>query len=85
MIEMSCHVIIFSSGVLFLICYYRTLRCIKWAYPGSISIQLGSWEGKKNRVGNLKGSDFNFFFKIFIFLDKTNCGKIMWENNVFFF
>jgi len=59
--------------------------------PGSISIQLGSWEGQKNRVGNLKGSDiyinlfisFLSFFKIFIFFDKKKLGNL-WETNSFF-
>jgi len=53
--------------------------------PGSISIQLGSWEGKKNRVGNLKGSDiyinlfisFLFFFQNIHFLRQKKLGNLL--------
>jgi hypothetical protein len=49
--------------------------------PGSISIKLGSWEGKKNRVGNLKGSDiyiyiFSFFSK-YSFSSTKKIGKFV--------
>jgi len=49
--------------------------------PRSISIQLGSWEGNKNRVGNLKGSDIYFKNYLFIF---SFFSKYLWENNAFF-
>jgi hypothetical protein len=38
-------------------------------HPGSISIQLGSWEGKKTELEILRAVII-IFFKIFIFLGK---------------
>jgi hypothetical protein len=61
----------------FKICYYRTLRCIKCikcileAFP----FNWAAGEGQKNRVGNLKGSDFYFFQNIHFLRQKQIVGK----------
>jgi hypothetical protein len=58
----------------FKICYYRTLWCIKCVLE-AFPFNWAAGKAKKTKWGNLKGSDFYFYFQNIHFLRQKIFGK----------